>query len=212
MPETPVNEYDFAQSREDNVRGPREVACMKPVSKPHAVHEPADDHLWLGVRAFDAGHPLTSFLPGQIIHGDRTILIQILPLPFWEFCGYMRSFKLPLPRRQIGPAKRPSVREPSPINPLPTPSPKPRPSSRPHDRDPLRKFHEEPARRPGCGAKSPPEQRNHVQTFLISLNSSAYISTFREKRRHISRHFSDKTRERMKLRKQPERIGALCSA
>jgi hypothetical protein len=53
---------------------------MKPVSKPQAVHYPADDHLRPGIRTLNAGHPLTSLLPRQIIHGDRTILVKILPL------------------------------------------------------------------------------------------------------------------------------------
>jgi len=67
---------------------------MKPVSKPHPVHYPADDHLRTGIHAFDAGHPLTSLLPGQVIHGDRTILLQILSLPLFGtlwICGTIQQ-------------------------------------------------------------------------------------------------------------------------
>jgi hypothetical protein len=42
---------------------------MKPVSEPHAVYQTADNHLWTSIRAFDAGHPFTAFLLGEIIHG-----------------------------------------------------------------------------------------------------------------------------------------------
>ena len=69
MPKTSVNENDLAQLWENHVRNSGKVTRMKPVSESHAVYQTADNQLWAGIRALDAGHPLTSLLPGQIIHG-----------------------------------------------------------------------------------------------------------------------------------------------
>jgi len=64
MPKTSVNENDFAKPWENHIRNSGKVTRMKPVSESHAVYQAADNHLWAGIRAPDAGHPLTSFLTG----------------------------------------------------------------------------------------------------------------------------------------------------
>jgi len=68
MPEAPMNKDDLAQPREYQVGDAGEFPRMKPVSEPHAMHQTADNHLWTRISAFDAGHPLTTFLFGEIIH------------------------------------------------------------------------------------------------------------------------------------------------
>lgn len=69
MPEASVNENNLAQSRKNHVRRSWKVAYVKSVTESHAVNEAAHNHLWLSVLAFDAGHPFTAFLFGEIIHG-----------------------------------------------------------------------------------------------------------------------------------------------
>jgi len=69
MPEASVNENNLAQSRKNHIRSSRKIAYMKSVTESHAVYEAAHNHLWPSVLAFDAGHPFTAFLFGEIIHG-----------------------------------------------------------------------------------------------------------------------------------------------
>lgn len=68
MPETTVHKDNLAQPRKDHVRNSGKFARMKAVSKSHAVYQTADDHLWTGICALDARHPLASLLFGEIIH------------------------------------------------------------------------------------------------------------------------------------------------
>lgn len=56
MPKTPMNKNDLAQPWENHVRNSGKVTRMKPVSESHAVYHAADNHLWAGVHALDAGH------------------------------------------------------------------------------------------------------------------------------------------------------------
>jgi hypothetical protein len=69
MPEAPMHKNDFSQPGENHIRNPGKVACVESVSEPHAVYQTADNHLWTGIRTFDAGHSFTAFLFGEIIHG-----------------------------------------------------------------------------------------------------------------------------------------------
>jgi hypothetical protein len=69
MPEASVNKDDLVQPWENHVRDAGQFPRMKPLSEPHAVYQTADNHLWTSIRAFDAGHPFTAFLLGEIIHG-----------------------------------------------------------------------------------------------------------------------------------------------
>jgi len=42
---------------------------MKPVAETHAMYQTANNHLRPRVLAFDAGHPFTSLLFREIVHG-----------------------------------------------------------------------------------------------------------------------------------------------
>jgi hypothetical protein len=68
MPKAPMKKNDLAQLRKNHIRNSRKVTRMKAVSESHAMHQTADDHLWTGICALDARHPLASFLFGEIIH------------------------------------------------------------------------------------------------------------------------------------------------
>jgi len=68
MPETPMDKDDLAQPWEGHVRNPGKIARVKPIPESHAMHHAADSHLRTGIYAFDAGHPFTSLLLGEVIH------------------------------------------------------------------------------------------------------------------------------------------------
>ena len=69
MPEASMNEDNLAQPRKNHVRFSRKIAYVKAVTESHAMNKAAHDHLWLGVHAFNAGHPLAALLFGEVIHG-----------------------------------------------------------------------------------------------------------------------------------------------
>ena len=59
VPEATVHKYHAAQPCEDKVGRSRQVAAMKSISIPEAVHEATDDHLGFGVGLSDASHTST---------------------------------------------------------------------------------------------------------------------------------------------------------
>jgi len=56
VPETSVYKYTGPESREYNIRSPREVLAMEPKPVAMGMQKPSNDHLWLRVFSLDACH------------------------------------------------------------------------------------------------------------------------------------------------------------
>jgi hypothetical protein len=76
MPEAPVNEYDFPQARENQIRVPGQLSPVQPVSETHAMHKASDCHLRLRVLGPDTPHQLASLGGRQCVH--RLIAFETL--------------------------------------------------------------------------------------------------------------------------------------
>ena len=68
MPKASVDLDNFAQSGEDKIGSSGKFLNVKPITKAHSMHEPADYHFWSRIFASDTAHIFTSRLLGYPIH------------------------------------------------------------------------------------------------------------------------------------------------
>lgn len=71
MPEAAVDENNLAMTREDDVWSARKVAPVQAVAIAQCMHEPANQHLWFGVRAADSRHAPLALLGGKDVRHRR---------------------------------------------------------------------------------------------------------------------------------------------
>lgn len=68
VPKAPMDKDDLAKPGEDHIRHAGKAADMKPVPKPHTVHQFTNEQLRTGVHAPYSRHSFASLLFGEIIH------------------------------------------------------------------------------------------------------------------------------------------------
>lgn len=61
VPETAMDKHDRPPQGKHHVRPSGEVAAMEAISIPHAVNQPADNHLRLRVNGTDKRHSAAAF-------------------------------------------------------------------------------------------------------------------------------------------------------
>lgn len=71
VPETPMNENDFAACRKDKVRGPRKRGHMKSIAIPQSMRNSSDCQFRAGIFRTDCGHDRGPRGSGNSVHTSR---------------------------------------------------------------------------------------------------------------------------------------------
>ncbi len=86
VPETSMDEDDFAPGGENEVGLPRQIAAMKPVAVTEGVDQPPDSHFGFCVFRADPGHSLGTLLWRQRIHHPNSVPGLDSVVAFAAFC------------------------------------------------------------------------------------------------------------------------------
>lgn len=96
MPEASVDEDHFQSALEHQIRFAWKVAVMKTVAIPHAMNEPADNHLRLRIPRAYQRHANASFRRRQHVHRDdyAAFFARFLARSFFSRASSLRTLSL----------------------------------------------------------------------------------------------------------------------